>query len=97
MPIIYVYGFERPVAKRRQLVRDITEATCRAYEVPREIVTVYVMDVDRANAAHGGVIAADADAEAGGRRAAPKRAAKRGAAKPATRKRAAARRTPKRR
>ena len=60
MPIVYVYGFKRPIAKRRQLVREITDATCRAYDVPPEIVTVYLMDLARDSAAHAGELASDA-------------------------------------
>ena len=60
MPLVYVYGFKRPIAKRRQLVREITEATCRAYDVPPEIVTVYLMELARDGAAHGGELASDA-------------------------------------
>ncbi len=60
MPLVYVYGYKRPIAKRRQLVREVTEATCRAYDVPPEIVTVYLMDVERDSAAHAGELASDA-------------------------------------
>ncbi|MDP6602706.1 MAG: tautomerase family protein [Rhodospirillales bacterium] len=60
MPLVYVYGFKRPIAKRRQIVREITDATCRAYDVPPEIVTVYLMDLARDSAAHAGELASDA-------------------------------------
>lgn len=59
MPIVYVYGFERPVEKKREIVKGITEATCKAYDVPPEIVTVYIFDVPKENAAHGGVLESD--------------------------------------
>jgi 4-oxalocrotonate tautomerase len=61
MPVIHVYGFERPVEKKRQIVKSITEATCAAYDVPPEIVTVYLFDVPKANAAHGGVLVSDTE------------------------------------
>lgn len=61
MPIVYVYGFKRPIAKKRQIVKGITEATCKAYDVPPEIVTVYIFDVPKENAAHYGVLTADAE------------------------------------
>ena len=38
MPVVYVYGFERPIEKKREIVKGITEATCKAYDVPPEIV-----------------------------------------------------------
>ncbi len=61
MPVIYVYGFERPVEKKRQIVKGITDATCEAYDVSPETVTVYIFDVPRENAAHGGVLVSDTD------------------------------------
>lgn len=59
MPVVYVYGFERPIEKKREIVKGITEATCKAYDVPPEIVTVYLFDVPRENAGHGGVLESD--------------------------------------
>lgn len=61
MPVINVYGFERPVEKKRQIVKGITDATCKAYDVPPETVTVYIFDVPRENAAHGGVLVSDTE------------------------------------
>ncbi len=61
MPIIHVYGFERPVEKKRQIVRSITEATCEAYDVPPETVTVYIFDVPKENAAHSGELVHDTE------------------------------------
>ena len=59
MPSIHVYAYERSVEKKRKLVKDVTDAVCRHYDVPPEIVTVYIFDIDRRNAAHGGVLASD--------------------------------------
>ena len=61
MPVIYVYGFERPVEQKRQIVKSITDAPCAAYDVPPETVTVYICDVPKENAAHGGVLVSDTD------------------------------------
>ena len=61
MPTIHVYGFERPIEKKRKIVEGITEATCKAYGVTPEIVGVYIFDVPRENAAHGGVLASEAE------------------------------------
>ena len=60
MPVIYVYAFEREVEKKRQIVAGLTEVTCKAYDVAPEAVTVYLFDVAKDNAAHGGVLVADA-------------------------------------
>ncbi len=62
MPVIHVYAYERSQEKKRQLVKEVTEAVCRSYAVEPEIVTVYIFDVPKENAAHGGVLASDADA-----------------------------------
>ncbi len=59
MPIVYVYGFERPVEKKREIVKGITEATCKAYDVPPETVAVYIFDVPKENAAHAGILESD--------------------------------------
>ena len=61
MPVVYVYGFERPVEKKRKIVKGITEATCDAYDVPPEAVVVYIFDVPKENAAHGGVLVSDSE------------------------------------
>ena len=47
--------------KKRQIVKGITDATCAAYDVPPETVTVYLFDVPKENAAHGGVLVSDTD------------------------------------
>ena len=59
MPVVHVYAFERPIEKKREIVKSITEATCKAYDVPPEIVTVYLFDVPKENAGHGGVLESD--------------------------------------
>ncbi|MDD9997798.1 MAG: tautomerase family protein [Rhodospirillaceae bacterium] len=61
MPVIYVYGFERPIEKKREIAKGITEATCEAYDVPPETVVVYIFDVPKENAAHGGVLVPDSE------------------------------------
>ena len=59
MPEIHVYAFERSIEKKREIVKGITEATCKAYGVSPEIVTVYIFDVPKENAGHAGVLEAD--------------------------------------
>jgi 4-oxalocrotonate tautomerase family enzyme len=61
MPIIHVYAFERSLEKKREIAQGITEVTCKAYDVPPEIVTVYIFDVPKENAAHAGVLASEAE------------------------------------
>ena len=56
MPFIQVYAFERPVEKKRELVKSLTDAMCKAYDVDPAIVTVYLFDVPKGNAAHAGVL-----------------------------------------
>ena len=68
MPSVYVYGFERPVENKREIVKGITEATCKAYDVPPEIVTVYIFDVPKENAAHAGILEIDREAAGQGDR-----------------------------
>ena len=63
MPVIYAYAFERSIEQKRELVKGLTEVTCKAYDVPPETVTVYLFDVPKENAAHGGVLVADAEAK----------------------------------
>ena len=65
MPVIHVYGFERPAKKKREIVKGITEATCKAYDVSPDIVTVYLFDVPKENAAHGGELVTDTEAAGG--------------------------------
>ncbi|MDP6786951.1 MAG: tautomerase family protein, partial [Rhodospirillales bacterium] len=61
MPIIHVYAFERSLEQKREIAQGITEVTCKAYDVPPEIVTVYIFDVPKENAAHAGVLASEAE------------------------------------
>jgi 4-oxalocrotonate tautomerase len=61
MPNVYIYAFERPIEKKRQIVKSITEATCKAYNVPPETVCIYIFDVPKENAAHGGILVADSE------------------------------------
>lgn len=59
MPIIHVYAFERSIEQKREIVKGITEVTCKAYNVAPEIVTVYIFDVPKTNAAHVGMLESD--------------------------------------
>ena len=59
MPTIHVFAFERPIEKKRQLVKDITEAVCKNYEIEPGIVTVCLFDTPTENVAHGGILVSD--------------------------------------
>ncbi len=61
MPNVYVYAFERPVEKKREIVKRITAATCEAYDVTPESVIVYIFDVPKENAAHAGILVSDSE------------------------------------
>ena len=61
MPNVYVYAFERPIEKKREIVKSITDATCKAYGVPPEAVIVYIFDVPKENAAHAGILVSDSE------------------------------------
>ena len=61
MPIIHVYAFERSLEQKREIAQGITEVTCKAYDVSPEIVTVYIFDVPKENAAPAGVLASEAE------------------------------------
>lgn len=57
--IIHFYGFDRGLDARRKMTTELTEAACHAYEIPKELVTIYFFDLDREDTAQGGVLEAD--------------------------------------
>lgn len=60
MPFVHVYAYDgRTVDQKRALVRGVTDAICRAYDVEPETVQVYIFDHPRDSAAHAGVLAID--------------------------------------
>lgn len=59
MPIVHVYGFSRSVAKRRQVIHGITDTIVNAYGVPKESVTVFLIDVGPEHSGAGRIMAAD--------------------------------------
>ena len=61
MPVIHVYGFERPIEKKREIVKGLTDATCVAYDISPDIVTVYLHDLPKENAGHGGRLVFDTE------------------------------------
>lgn len=60
MPYIVVKTLRgRPVEKKRELARRITDATVDVYGVPAEVVTVRFEEVEPDSLAVGGVLKAD--------------------------------------
>jgi phenylpyruvate tautomerase PptA (4-oxalocrotonate tautomerase family) len=55
MPFVHVYAAEgTPLARKRALARDLTEAVCEAYDIPAAIVTLYFVDIPPDCYAHAG-------------------------------------------
>ena len=59
MPIVHVYGFSRPAAKRRKVIHGITDTIVNAYGIPKESVTVFLIDVDAEHSGAGRMMASD--------------------------------------
>ena len=60
MPHITVNTLRQPdINKKRKLVEKLTDAAVEAYGVPREAVTVEILENERENVAHGGQLMAD--------------------------------------
>lgn len=57
--IIHFYGFDRGVEARRKMTTELTDAACRAYEIPKELVTIYFFDMGVEDTAQGGVLEVD--------------------------------------
>lgn len=60
MPEVYVHAMEgRTVEQKRKLVREITEAVMRNFDVPADAVVVTIVEGPRHNKAKGGVLFSD--------------------------------------
>ena len=60
MPHITVYTLKQSdINKKRQLVEKMTDTAAEVYGVPREAVTVEIMENEAENVAHGGQLLAD--------------------------------------
>jgi 4-oxalocrotonate tautomerase len=59
VPIVTVQQSPRDIERKRRLVAGITQAFVDAYEVRPEAVQVYIQEVDDANWAKAGKLAAD--------------------------------------
>ena len=57
MPEVYVHALEgRTKEQKRALIRDITEAVVKNFNVPVEAVVVEIIENSRDNKAKGGVL-----------------------------------------
>jgi 4-oxalocrotonate tautomerase len=62
MPHITVYALKQPdINKKRQLVEKLTDAAVEVYGVPKEAVTVEILENEPENVAHGGQLILDRD------------------------------------
>lgn len=60
MPHITVYTLKQPdINKKRLLVEKMTDVAVEVTGVPREAVTVEIMENEAENVAHGGQLLAD--------------------------------------
>ena len=57
MPEIFVYAIEgRSLEQKRALVKDITEAVVRNFNVPADVVVVQIVESAKDSKAKGGVL-----------------------------------------
>jgi 4-oxalocrotonate tautomerase len=72
MPEIVVHALDgRSVEQKRALIKDLTDAVVRSYNVDASTVTINIVESARENKARGGVLFSDMAAKAcpsGGRR-----------------------------
>jgi 4-oxalocrotonate tautomerase len=60
MPVVVVEADEgRTVEQKRGLVRDITEAVCKNFDVPPQSVTILIHEQKKENRGKGGKLAID--------------------------------------
>jgi 4-oxalocrotonate tautomerase len=65
MPEVYVYALEgRTIGQKRKLVKEITEAVARNFDVAEDAVIVQLMESSRAAKAKRGVLFGDRPAPA---------------------------------
>jgi 4-oxalocrotonate tautomerase len=65
MPEIYIYALEgRTLDQKRKLVKEVTEAVARNFDVAEDAVLVQIMESARDAKAKGGVLFSDRPASA---------------------------------
>ena len=67
MHTVCFWGLTRSIAKRRALVKSLTDAVASSYGVAKKDITVYVFDSAEDTLAHSGRLFSD-----GGRKTTPK-------------------------
>jgi 4-oxalocrotonate tautomerase len=57
MPTIYVHAFEgRTLEQKRNMVREVTDAVVRTFDVPADSVTIEIVETSREAMSRGGVL-----------------------------------------
>ena len=65
MPEVYIYALEgRTIDQKRKLVKEVTEAVARNFDVVEDAVIVQLMESSRTAKAKGGVLFSDRPAPA---------------------------------
>ena len=60
MPLVTVHADEgRTIEQKRGLVKDITDAVCKNFNVPTESVSIQIREGKKENRAKGGKLAID--------------------------------------
>jgi len=60
MPHITIYSLkEQDINKKRKLVEKVTDSVVEAYGLPREVVTIEILENSPENIAFGGQLLAD--------------------------------------
>ena len=59
MPTLHIYAFERPVEKKREMVKRVTEVMCETFGCDSEAVNILIVDMPRHNVAHAGTLYSD--------------------------------------
>lgn len=58
-PFIQVHALVRPIERRRDVVRRLTDATAAALDISPDVPAVYILETPKTHIAHGGVLASD--------------------------------------
>jgi 4-oxalocrotonate tautomerase len=65
MPEVYIYAIEgRTLDQKRKLVKEVTDAVARNFEVPEDAVLIQILESSREAKAKGGVLFSDRAAAA---------------------------------
>ena len=60
MPLVIIEADQgRTIEQKRALVKDVTEAVCKNFNVPPEAVSIHIHEEKKENRAKGGKLAID--------------------------------------